>query len=162
MNSVKKFVKEHTLLLIFIIFCILLLILGIKLFSVLFGGDEGNKYANRLDGIEKYPIDNAVITKIESELGALENVSSVKYNLSGKIINVIFDVKEGLEKDKAKGYGEKVLEYFDKDELSFYDVQVYVKCSECKVESDDENSKLEYPIIGYKKNTNEALVWSNN
>lgn len=157
-----KFIKEHTLLLIFIIFCILLLILGIKLFSVLFGNDGENKYANRLDGIEKYPIDNAVITKIESELGALENVSLVKYNLSGKIINVIFDVKEGLEKDKAKGYGEKVLEYFDKDELSFYDVQVYVKCSECKVESDDENSKLAYPIIGYKKNTNEALVWSNN
>lgn len=152
-----KFIKEHTLSFIFIIFCIVTI--GIFVAFMLFYGKDGDKYGSRLKDIEKYAIEDSVSKRLEDELSALDNVSSVSYRLSGKIINVIFDVKPEMDKNVAKENANKVLDYFDSDELGYYDVQVYVKCSECvKTEEDVSN----YPIIAYKKNTSDSLVWSNN
>ena len=101
MDSLKKFIKEHTLGFIFIVFCIIMLVVGIKIAFMFLSGKGGNKYGDR----------------------------------------------------------SKVLSYFDIDELGYYDVQVYVKCDKC---TPGEDGTSIYPIIGYKKNTSESLVWSNN
>ncbi len=159
MDSLKKFIKEHTLGFIFIVFCIIMLVIGIKIAFMFLSGKGGNKYGDRLKDIEKYSIDDKVKTKLESELSSLDNVESVSYRLSGKIINVIFGVKPEMDKNTAKEDASKVLSYFDTDELGYYDVQVYVKCDKC---TPGEDGTSIYPIIGYKKNTSESLVWSNN
>lgn len=154
-----KFIKQHTLSFVFIIFCIVTIGIGIFVAFMLFYGKDGDKYGNRLKDIEKYSIDEKVSKKLEEELSALDNVSSVSYRLSGKIINVIFNVKPEMDKNVAKENANKVLGYFDSDELGYYDIQVYIKCSEC-IKKEGETSN--YPIIAYKKNTSETLVWSNN
>lgn len=159
MNKIKKFVKEHTLSFVFIIFCLIMIGIAIKVLFIMFYGNDGDKYGDRLNDIEKYAIDETVSSKLESELSDLENVDSVTYRLSGKIINVIFNVKPEMDKNIAKEDALKVLDYFNGDELGYFDIQVYVKCEECTPQEDGTNI---YPIIGYKKNTSESLVWSNN
>lgn len=159
MDKVKKFIKEHTLLFAFIIFCLIMIIVGIKVLLMIFSGNDGDKYGDRLNDIEKYAIDEKVSSKLESELSDLENVDSVTYRLSGKIINIIFNVKPEMDKNTAKEDASKVLAYFNSDELGYFDIQVYVKCEECTPQEDGTSV---YPIIGYKKNTSESLVWSNN
>ena len=89
MDKVKKFIKEHTLLFAFIIFCLIMIIVVIKVLLMIFSGNDGDKYGDRLNDIEKYAIDEKVSSKLESELSDLENVDSVTYRLSGKIINII-------------------------------------------------------------------------
>lgn len=149
-----KFVKEHKVLLIVVgVILILFIVCFVILYKMFFSyGDD--KYGDRLKNIKDLQISNYTVSKIETELKELENVESVKYKLSGKLISVIFNVEASLEKDLAKEYGDKVLEYFTDEEKSNYDIQIFMTCS-----SEEEN---EFPIIGYKKASKEALTWSNN
>lgn len=150
-----KFVKEHKVLLIIVgVILILFIVCFVILYKMFFSyGDD--KYGDRLKNISNLEISNYTVTKLETELKELENVDSVKYKLNGKLISVIFTVNPSLEKDLAKEYGDKVLEYFTDEEKSNYDIQIFVVAS-----SEEEDS--EYPIIGYKKASKEALTWSNN
>lgn len=149
-----KFVKEHKVLLIVVgVILILFIVCFVILYKMFFSyGDD--KYGDRLKNIKDLQISNYTVSKIETELKELENVESVKYKLSGKLISVIFNVEASLEKDLAKEYGDKVLEYFTDEEKNNYDIQIFMTCS-----SEEEN---EFPIIGYKKASKEALTWSNN
>lgn len=150
-----NFVKEHkTLLIIVSIILILFIVCFIILYRMFFSYGD-NKYGDRLKNISNLEISNYTVTKIESELSELEKVDSVKYNLNGKLINIIFKVDPSLEKDSAKEYGDKVLEYFTEEEKNNYDIQIFMVAS---TESEDSG----YPIIGYKKALKEAITWSNN
>ena len=149
-----KFVKRHKILFIAIgVIIILFIVCFVILYKMFFSyGDD--KYGDRLKNISNLEISNYTVNKLESELKELENVESVKYKLTGKLISVIFEVNLELDKDEAKEYGDKVLEYFSDDEKKNYDIQVFMTCS-----SEEEN---DYPIIGYKKASKDGLTWSNN
>ena len=117
-----NFVKKHKIALIVVSVCIVLIILlyfAIK--NTFFANMSKSKYGNRLDGIEKYPIENSLVTDISNGLKENEIINSVSYDLEGRIINFTIEIKDEVELATAKEAATKVLEYFK--------VLRFMKCS---------------------------------
>lgn len=145
-----KFIKNNKLLVILLsVALVMLLTILIVIFSNLKSGN--NEYGNRLDNIEKYPISDEIITKIQTEISALDKVDSVTYNLEGRLINFVINVEDDLPLVDAQVYASKILEYFDEETKKYYDIQILI-------DSKSEESTI-YPIIGYKHKTSNMLVW---
>ena len=147
-----KFIKNHKLLVAFIILLIVCIILAIFLLNQLIGGNKEGEYGDRLKGIEKVEITDKQETNIEKEISKEESVEKVKYDLRGRLVNIIVDVKDEIELDKVKEIGTKILEHFDEEQLSYYDIQIFIN-------SDNKKSE-KYPIIGYKHKTKDAISWN--
>lgn len=148
-----KFIKKHKIALIVIGVCILLIILlyfAIK--NTFFANISKSKYGNRLDGIENYPIEESLVTDIKNGLLENEIVNSITYDLEGRIINFVIEVKAETDINNAKESATKVLEYFNDDYKAFYDIQIFLTCE------DEENEA--YPKIGYKHKTSSELKWN--
>jgi len=150
-----EFIKKHKFTVITICIILIMFVAFFILFYKMFLSYGSNNYGNRLKNIKDLEITNYTVTKLESELKELEKVENVTYKLNGKLISIIFKIDASLEKDLAKEYGDKVLEYFSDDEKKNYDIQIYMIPTEQKEES-------EYPIIGYKKALKDGITWSNN
>ena len=146
MEFIKKNKILVSLLVIAIVFFAAIMII---IFSNLSIGN--NDYGNRLDNIEKYPISDEAINEIKTDISSYEKVTSVSYNLEGKLANFILTVDDSLEEETAKNYANKILENLSDDVKSYYDIQVLV-------DSDNEESEV-YPIIGYKHKTTDMFVW---
>lgn len=146
MEFIKKNKILVSLLVIAIVFFAAIMII---IFSNLSIGN--NEYGNRLDNIEKYPISDEVINEIKTDISSYEKVTSVSYDLEGKLANFILTVDDSLEEETAKNYANKILENLSDDVKSYYDIQVLV-------DSDNEESEI-YPIIGYKHKTTDMFVW---
>lgn len=146
MEFIKKNKILVSLLVIAIVFFAAIMII---IFSNLSIGN--NEYGNRLDNIEKYPISDEVINEIKTDISSYEKVTSVSYDLEGKLANFILTVDDSLEEETAKNYANKILENLSDDVKSYYDIQVLV-------DSDNEESEV-YPIIGYKHKTTDMFVW---
>jgi hypothetical protein len=149
-----SFIKEHRFLCVTACVILVLFIIFMIMFYKMFFSYGNNNYGDRLKNIKNLEITNYTITKLESELKELDKVDSVTYKLNGKLINIIFKVDASLDKDDAKEYGDKVLEYFSDEEKNNYDIQIYM------IATTSEDS--EYPIIGYKKAKKDGITWSNN
>ena len=145
MEFIKKNKILVSLLVIAIVFFAAIMII---IFSNLSIGN--NEYGNRLDNIEKYPISDEAINEIKTDISSYEKVTSVSYNLEGKLANFILTVDDSLEEETAKNYANKILENLSDDVKSYYDIQVLV-------DSDNEESEV-YPIIGYKHKTTDMFV----
>ena len=146
MEFIKKNKILVSLLVIAIVFFAAIMII---IFSNLSIGN--NEYGNRLDNIEKYPISDETINEIKTDISSHEKVTSVSYNLEGKLANFILTVDDSLEEETAKNYANKILENLSDDVKSYYDIQVLV-------DSDNKESEV-YPIIGYKHKTTDMFVW---
>lgn len=149
-----KFINKHK---VGIISIIVIIIIGVLTYFALksmfiIGNDKG-KYGNRLDGIENVKITDEQIKKMISELEEKKDINSVKYDLEGKLIYIVLEVSNETAVDVSKGYANKILEYFDDEQKSYYDMQVIVK-------SDSEESEV-YPIIGAKHKTSTSFIWDN-
>lgn len=151
--KIMNFIKKHKIALIVVGVCLVLIILlffAIK--NTFFPNMNKSKYGNRLDGIENYPIEESMITDIKN--GVLENevVTNLTYDLKGRIINFIITVKDGTELNVAKEAATKVLEYFNDDYKSFYDIQIFLTCDNAENEI--------YPKMGYKHKTSSEIKWN--
>lgn len=147
-----KFIKKHKIVFIALFVIIIICVLGYFAVKPLLGNDS-NKYGNRLDGIENVKITDEQIKKMISELEEKKDINSVKYDLEGKLIYIVLEVSNETAVDVSKGYANKILEYFDDEQKSYYDMQVIVK-------SDSEESEV-YPIIGAKHKTSTSFIWDN-
>lgn len=147
MNFIKNNKILVTLIVITLIFMIALLII---IFSNLSFGDN-NKYGNRLDNIEKYPITEEMILNIKTEISSFDKVEDIIYNLEGKLINFIIKIDDTLLEEDARNYGGRIIERLNDEVKNYYDIQVLIDSS--NVES------TIYPIIGYKHKTSSMLVW---
>ena len=148
-----KFIKKHKVLLIVIAVCILLIILlffAVK--NTFFSNISSSKYGNRLDGIEAYPISESLVTDIKNGLGENEIITSVTYDLQGRVINFIIKVKEDAEIGVAREATLKILEYFNDEYKAFYDIQVFLVC--------DNEENIGYPSVGYKHKTSSEFKWN--
>lgn len=150
MKGIKNFMKTHKALLIVIGVIIALLIAGILVYLKLSPDSKKDLYGNHLDGIEEHPIDEVSVTNMQSEMSTMEGITSISYNLKGRLINIIIKFDPNLPKDNAIWYANKSLEYFSEDAKSYYDIQVFLLT--------DGESDI-YPMIGYKHKTSSGLVW---
>ncbi len=145
-----NFVKTHKFESV-ITFIVLIIIIFIIVFAkIFFFSDTGDPYGNRLDGIEKYRINEDKLKKIETDLEKKDDINNVDIFITGKIINIMIDLNSEIDYDLAKSYGEEAILNFDKDEQSFYDVQIYLTTK-------DENKT--YPKIGYKSKSSKKISW---
>ena len=82
-------------------------------------------------------------------------------NLEGRLLSVSVKVKSYTDKNETKKIGDIIKENLKEEELSFYDIQLYISFEEEEKKEETEENKV-YPIIGYKHKTSDSFVWSNN
>ena len=149
LKKVKRFVMKNKLLTVLIALILLIMISGLIVIKLwLFPNSGGNKYGNRLDGIENVKLDNSRFDEIKNGFEAKSGFTIDKFRVSGRIVN-IFITAGDIKKDDVKAEALKLVSSFSEDEIKFYDFQVFVNGS-------DES----YPIIGYKNKNSEGLHWN--
>lgn len=150
----KNLIKENKVLFVLsLVIFVSLIAIGIGVISYFYSKD-GDKYGNRLEGIEKYPINENVADEIKSLYES--GVESVKVDVKGKIIYIIIDVQDGVSKNDAQGYAIKSLEKFSDEIKGFYDIQFMITCKNAKEET------TMYPMMGSKHSGNAQVIWTNN
>lgn len=147
-----RYIKKNKLTSFVILIFILVVILGAYIYNTFFGSGRSEAYGDRLDGIEAVEITEEQYDSVKEKLKENEKVTKVTTNLKGKIVNIIMTVKDDVNKTDAKKIAEGALKVFKKEQLEFYDIQIFVK---------KDNAELnDFPIIGYKQNGKDGLTWS--
>ena len=153
MDFVNKIAKNKVKLLLIAI--IVLVVIFVVSMIIFFTDNSINPtYGHRLDGIEDVKINKSESNKMVEEIKKESSVKDVSYNVKGKIVNVIITVSKDTSVKSAKELASKVTGCYEKDQVSFYDFQVFIK-------SEDENSKS-FPIIGYKKASSNSFSFTKN
>lgn len=147
MNFVKKNKKMCLISLILLIFIIVLFMI-LKLFGVDYSKSE---YGDRLKGINNVKISSKTAKKIESEMESLSEVKECDYRLQGRLVYINLTFNSDVSIDSAREISNKVLDYFNEDEKTYYDIQFILT---------NENKDSEgYPEMGSKHKTSESIVW---
>jgi hypothetical protein len=149
MNFIKKNIFKISIGLVILVF---LLVFGYVFLSLIYPSSEETLYGTRLKNLQDFPITNEMIDTLKAEITENENVMSVSYNLNGRIINLIIKFKENTDIVDAKEIEAVILDNFNEDLKSYYDIQVFLT---------NEVETTEYPAIGYKHHTNETFKWTN-
>ncbi len=150
----KKVIKENKVLFVLALIVIISLVLiGVGLIKY-FYSSSGDKYGDRLTGIEKHKLKNS----IENDIKAMyeSGVEKVSIDVKGKIIYIIMDVSDGVSKVDAQSYAIKSLDAFSDEEKAFYDIQFMITCKNISEET------TSFPIEGYKNSNNTQVIWTNN
>ncbi|MDD4036189.1 MAG: hypothetical protein PHS45_02575 [Bacilli bacterium] len=151
-----KFIKNNKFKIIIVCIVILLLILSSSSIIKLFFPNLGVPiYGNRLDIIEGVEISSNRASEIANTLMLNDSIKSAKVNVTGAIINIIIDVKKGVDLTEAKSIGLKALMELSDDEKKGYDIQLFITQKEVTEEDD-----ILFPIIGYKSRLSTSIVWS--
>lgn len=132
-----------------IIFLILiaLVVLGVMTYNILFSSNDSSRFI----GIEKYKLTDKEIKSAKDKIKELENVSDIDIYIKSKIIRVIVNLEQDIEFDKVKEKSNEMIKSFSQENLSYYDVEIFV-------ESKNKDSEI-YPKVGYKHKTNSEFVW---
>ena len=147
------FKRNKVTIIIGCIFLVIMIASSVALIKLVYPDSKKDLYGNRLDGIENVLISENTIKDIESSLKETELVNTVVYDLKGKLINFIIDVKKDTDKVSAQALTDKIISSFKEEEKNFYDFQVFLTCTE-------EESEI-YPMIGYKHKTSVNFMWTN-
>lgn len=147
-----KFIKRNKFTVLIILAFVSIIVIAALVRSVFFINTGQPVYGNRLDGIDDVKIEESRYKKIEDKIKKNDKVTNMDINLSGKTINVIMTVKDNVSKKDAKSIADTILKEFSKEELAFYDIQVYVKKKDAK--------QNDFPIIGYKHHLSSGFSWS--
>ena len=133
----KKF-KIDLSIIVFV--AILLLVAGVVVFLTI--GNGGNKYGERLKGIEKIKFNNKDKNKLVDGLKGNENVNSASLNDSlnnlSDEVKAYYDINALITKKEEKGTEETRLDADGKEEKIIH---------------------KEFPISGYKNNSSDHIVW---
>lgn len=147
MNFIKSH-KKLLILFIIILIAIMLILLLLKSFNIDYSKSE---YGDRLNGIKSHEIKKETQKKLKEELESLNEVKKCEYRLQGRLINIKLTMTDGVNINDAKEISKKVLDYFSDDDKKFYDIQIFLK---------NENDKMEgYPKIGEKHKSIDSIVW---
>lgn len=136
------------------IFLVIMIAAGIALVKLVYPDSKKDLYGNRLDGIEEVLIEDVKIEEIKQSLTDTGKVNTVTYDLKGRLVNFIVDVKKDTDKVTSRALTDKILTSFTEEQKNFYDFQVFLTSIE------DETSEI-YPMIGYKHKTTVNFVWTN-
>lgn len=151
-----KFIKTHKKEVVLLVVAVVFLLFSLTTFAIMWFAGSSDKYGDRLAGIEKVELSDKYITDISDSIKKEQAyITKISYHLEGKLLSFFLTVKDDTTIDTVKKIDETIITKFKKDELKFYDIQVYVKDS-------GSNKESKYPIIGYKHKTRDVFVWSNN
>lgn len=155
-----NYINKHKGLSIVIGLSLILLIILIVIFASLFLGNGESKYGNRLDGIEEVKLTSAFLNDVNNKLKEDESVEEAKVRLQGKIVYIVFEVKEDVDVKSAKQIATNTLEKFSEEEKAFYDISYLIKWTKI-VETEDGETKEEISAIeGTKHPQKDSITWS--
>ena len=146
-----NFIRKNKFVIIAIGIFLILVFVIFQIANIFFPEGGEALYGDRLDGIEEVEIDKDKQKDIESALESNESVKKTSVSISGKIIEVIITANDDTTLDAAKALAPKVVEELSKDELDFYDIQVFVK---------KDTDAADFPIIGYKHHAKDDFSWT--
>lgn len=145
-----SFIKKHKLLLLMIfIFIILIVVAAIFCKNIFSSNDSNSKYGNRLDGIEQVEIKESRLNNIKEKLLDNKNTNTVSYNVSGRIIKFMIEVKSETDELSVEELLNIILTNFTEQEKSFYDFEVFIS---------NETEEELYPQIAYKHRNNSKFT----
>ena len=153
MKKLKRAYTEHrvfVILMSLVIICFVLI--GTVLFQCFYVGGNKDKYGDRLEGIEKVPIDTK---DIQSKLLTEEIVKKATVKVTGKIVYFELKFNHPTTLDEAKSVALKSQDYFKDNAKKFYDFHYTLK--EEKTEESDG-----FLVSGAKNRNGSGLVWNNN
>lgn len=148
MKKFKKLILRNKVMSILVLISIILIILILIVTSQLVF-TSSNPYGNRLDGIEKVKLTTSDLEKLENKMLEESKVKEADNYVKGKIINIIYKTEEKADYQAIIKNAGEVLNMLSKKEKEFYDIQIFI-------EGDSE--KL--PIIGYKSNSSDSIIWT--
>ncbi len=147
-----KYIKKNKLTVFIIVIFVVLVFIGAYIYNLFFSSGRKEAYGNRLDGIEEVRISDDTYKQIVKSLKENKTVTDASTDCKGKIVNIIITVTDEETKENAKKISETVLKHFDKEQLEFYDIQVFVKKNNAELN--------DFPIIGYKQNGKSGFTWT--
>lgn len=150
----KKMIKENKVLFALAIVLLVALVSIVIGLLAMFYSDGGDKYGDRLNGIEEHQVPETITEDIKSLYES--GVESVSVDIKGKIIYVILDVSNGIGKEDARGFAIRSLEKFSDDVKGFYDIQFMITCKNASEET------TIFPMMGAKHSENSQIIWTNN
>lgn len=127
-------------------------VIGLLFYKFFYAGAGSNKYGDRLDGIENYALPDNLSEDIKSIYTEESSIDKVEVNVEGKIIYIVINFVEAVNKDTAENLAIKALEKIGENNLTFYEVQYLITYS-----GEEENSN--FPIFGSKNANSLKVVW---
>ncbi len=148
-NKTENIVLAALIIILFACFAAI----GFLFYKYFYAGASSNKYGDRLDGIENYPLSSTLEDDIKSLYSEEKSVNKVVVHIQGKIVYIDIDFSEAVKIETAESLASKSLEKIGEENLKFYDVQYILSYS-----GEEENEN--FPIFGAKKSTSTKIVWS--
>lgn len=155
MKKIKRFFREHrvfTILMSLVLVCFILI--GTLLFQVFYNG-SADKYGNRLEEKENYPIAKEDLQNIEAETLKNESVKKADIFITGRIVYVYIDFQGEIDLTTAQNEAVKILGLFEEPVKEYYDFQFNLAKGETET-SDGFN------IEAAKNAGGNGLIWGNN
>lgn len=155
MKKIKRFFREHrvfTILMSLVLVCFILI--GTLLIQVFYNG-SADKYGNRLEEKENYPITEEELQNIEAEALKNESVKKADILISGRIVYVYLDFQGEIDLVTAQNEAVKILGLFDEAEKEYYDFMFDL--AKEKTETSDG-----FNIEAAKNVGGNGLIWTNN
>lgn len=141
-DNVILFVLIGILLVCFIAICILF-------YKYFYAGTSETKYGDRLDGIDKYVLNDNLTDEIKKIYAEDKTVGEIEVNVKGKVIYINMNYVESVKVETAQSSAIKALEKIGEENLKFYEVQFILTCK------DNEN----FPVFGSKNANSLKVVW---
>ena len=152
MGKVIKWIKRNMGLCIVLLLTLILLIFITVIFVKLLMGNSGNKYGDRLEGINEVKISSETYEAIESEVMETDLVLEVSTRLQGKIVYTTIILKGDTSSSKAKEIANNTLDNYTEEELAFYDFSYFLKW---------EGEESDTIITGNKHHDLDSISWVN-
>lgn len=150
-NKLMKELKENKFTTIVFLIFLGLFLIGALIFGLVMPKTGKPIYGNRLDGIEKVEVTKDQTNELVKNLKDKDYVTSASTHISGKIINVLIETKEGTSIKKAKTLKTIVLKAFEENQKKFYDIQLFI--------TNENKDAKGYPVIGYKNSSEKNFVF---
>ena len=150
-NSVKT---DNTMLAILIgILVVSFVVIVFLFYKYFYSGISTSKYGDtRLEGIEKYKLDDNLSSEISAIYKDEKSVGDVDVTVEGRIIYITIDFKESIKVDTAKNLAIKSLDKICEENLTYYEIQYILTYS-------GEAENTNFPIFGSKNANSLKVVW---
>jgi hypothetical protein len=130
------------------------ILLGYGFYKYFYAGAGTDKYGDRLDEKENYPLSDTLDNDIKSLYSENENIGKVTVNVEGKIIYICIEYLNPMSTTEARDLAIKSLEPIGETNLTYYDVQYLLTYTK---ETSEENSN--FPMFGAKSSDSNRVVW---
>lgn len=128
------------------------LVLGFGFYKYFYAGAGNNKYGDRLDDIDKYPLSKTLNDDVKSVFSDNAEVGKTTVDVKGKVIYINIDFSSSIKVSDAQEIAVKALDKIGEENLKYYDIQFILTYS-------GTDSNEGFPVFGSKSSSSLKVVW---